>query len=80
MKVIISVTGVADRTLSVHWPKDWPPPREGEQIELGIPEGTLTVRHVVYYPLVGVMANEIVPVVYVVAGPRRLRIQNTRDL
>jgi hypothetical protein len=67
----VKVTVVGDRERpTVVWPDGWPPPREGETVEL--PDVTLTVRRVVWYP-VDDPEDLDEPFVYVVLGPPRPR-------
>lgn len=67
--VRITTTGVMNHTHSVVWPKGWPPPREGDKVEIReLPEVDV-VRTAIWYPEGTGKDSE--PFLYVVLGPRR---------
>jgi hypothetical protein len=64
MKVKMTTAGT-DEGRQIEWPEDWPVPRVGDPVSL--PEGTLYVRTVVWYPAGSASTPE--PFAYVVIVP-----------
>lgn len=65
MKVRINVVG-EHRGTDIEWPEGWPVPVEGQEIQ--IPNGTIFIRQVVWYPLGE--DDSVEPFIYVVVGPK----------
>jgi len=69
MKVVVTAVGFKTRSSDITWPKDWPIPRVGDDVDIpNFPEVS-SVRTVVWYPIGN--EDDPEPFVYLVLGPRR---------